>query len=542
MTRSQRRLLLLFATLPVLLVLSALLYQVGMERLEGVPRTFWDALGWAGETITTTGYGGDSHWTHPLMIAYVVLLQFIGVFLVFLVFPIYVIPFLEERFETRLPTDAGDAEDHVVIYRYGAAVTSLLNRLRDEDEEYVILEPDSSLARRLAERDHPVVVRGLDDGGLDAVRVSRARALITNGDDDENAAVILAARQQGFEGETIALVEEPLHRKPMKLAGADAVYTPRHILGAALAARASARISPRIAGVQQLGRKLAVREIRVQPGSRLAGKTLAQAAIGAETGATVIGQWVEGRLLRQPTADTRMHPGAILVAVGSDEALDRLTGLAGAVELRREGPFVVGGYGEVGRKVAQLLTDAGEEVRVIDKEAYEGVDLVGDMLDPELLERAGLAEAQAVILALNTDAATLFATVIVKDLAPAAPVIARVNQAENVERIHRAGADFALSISQVSGQMLARRLLGEEAVAIDPGLKVRRMEPDGLVGSHPADLDLRERTGCSVVAVERGDDVVVNFGADFRFREGDAVYLAGSTDAISRFPEALGEV
>jgi hypothetical protein len=33
------------------------------------------------------------------------------------------------------------------------------------------------------------------------------------------------------------------------------------------------------------------------------------------------------------------------------------------------------------------------------------------------------------------------------------PIIARVNQSENVERIHAAGADFALSISRVAGQI-----------------------------------------------------------------------------------------
>ena len=92
------------------------------------------------------------------------------------------------------------------------------------------------------------------------------------------------------------------------------------------------------------------------------------------------------------------------------------------------------------------------------------------------------------ILALDTDSATLFATVILKDLAPEVPVIARVNEAENVERIHRAGADFALSISQVSGQMLAKKLLGQESVAVDPQLKILKIAPDGLAGRHPSSL------------------------------------------------------
>ena len=47
------------------------------------------------------------------------------------------------------------------------------------------------------------------------------------------------------------------------------------------------------------------------------------------------------------------------------------------------------------------------------------------------------------------------------------------------------------------------------------------------------------RTGCSVVAVERGDEVLVDLGADFRFQEGDAVYVCGPGEKASRFEEAL---
>jgi len=176
---------------------------------------------------------------------------------------------------------------------------------------------------------------------------------------------------------------------------------------------------------------------------------------------------------------------------------------------------------------------------VIDRDAQPGVHAVGDALDPAVLERVGARGAQAVILALDTDSATLFATVIIKDHAPDVPVIARVNEAENVERIHRAGVDFALSMSQVAGQILARRLLGQEAISVDPGLKVLRVTAHELEGRRPVDLDIRERIGCSVVAVERGDDVLVEFPPDFRFHHDDTVYVSGASGALSKFEKIL---
>lgn len=541
MRRSRKRLLYLFVGLVLGVVVSALLYKWGMAGLEGKPRTYWESLEWAAESLSTTGYGSDSHWSHPLMVLLVMSVQFLGVFLVFLIFPIYLIPFLEERFETRLPKQAeAGLADHAVLYRYGPAIETLLIELAGAGVPSLVLEPDEGMARRLFDRGQRVVLGGLTDDGLEAVHLLRARALIANGTDDENAVVVLSARQLGYRGPVLALVEEPFHRRPMMLAGATAVYTPRHILGAALAARASARISP-LSGVQQLGRHLEVAQIRVQPGSPLAGHTLNETAIATRTGATVIGQWVGGELEVPSGAGLRLEPGGILVVLGSQANVNRLRDLAGgAVTLRHEGPFVVGGGGEVGRKVAELLRAVGEEVRLIDRNAGDEVDQVGDVLDARVLEAAGVKSAQAVILALDTDAATLFATVILKDLAPEVPVIARVNQAENVDRIHRAGADFALSISQVSGQILAQKLLGQEAVSVDLQLKVLKVTAGRLAGRHPAEMGVRQRTGASVVAVERGEEVLVEFGPDFRFQAEDAVYLCGSGRGVRRFQEVFG--
>ena len=537
---SLKRLILVLSALPVLVLVVTFLYMGGMAELEGSPRGFWRSLEWAAETLTTTGYGSENTWHHPLMVLFVVLTQFVGALLVFLVVPIALVPFLERRFEVKLPRRVPPIDDHVVVFHYGAAVATLLDEIEREGVPVLVVEEDPSVARRLIEKGHRVLSARQNDDALGRAHLSEARALIANGTDDQNAALIVGARQSGFEGDVLALVEEPVHRRPMMLAGATVVFTPRHVLGAALAARASERIAPTVAGIQQLGSKLGTLEVRIQPGSPLAGKTLAEAGIGHETGATVLGQWIGGELRAPATGSDRMEVGSILVIAGGVENLRRVEELCeGTMMLRGEGPFVVGGYGEVGSKVVQLLRDAGEEVRVIDRFDRPGVDVVADVLDADVLENLDLARSKAVILALDTDTSTLFAALMVKDLAPEVPIIARVNQAENVESIHRAGADFALSLSQVSGQILSRRLLGEDAIAFDPHLKLLRSSVGGLRGRSPRDSEIRERTGCSVVAVERNEQLTVEFSDDFRFEDGDEVYVCGSSAAIRRFRESF---
>jgi Trk K+ transport system NAD-binding subunit len=536
MKRSQKRLLALALALLVVLIVAALLYKVGMSHLEGKERGFWQSLEWAAETLSTTGYGADSTWRHPLMVVLVVLVQFLGVFLVFFIFPIYLIPFLEERFETRLPSDCRGLRQHVLIYRNGPAVTSLIEELKLVSVTSVIIEEDEGEARRTQDAGHRVVYGNLEGNVMSRVGLTECRTLILNSTDHRNAAVAITARQLGFRGDILALVETPLHRQPTILAGATAAYTPRHVLGAALAARASRKVSPTVAGEQFLGTNLQVSEVRIHAGSTLAGRTIGESRIGHETGVTVIGQWFNGRLDAAPRTDTRIEAGAVLLLVGSAENIGRFTEICtGTTKLKRHGPFIIAGFGEVGGKVVELLQDAGEETRVISMEPGPGVQIVGNVLDSALLLKAGVEEAQAVILALSEDSTTLFATVILKDLVPHVPVIARVNRPENVERIHVAGVDFALSISQVTGQILARKLLGKHAVSLDQMLKVSLVASPKLVGKHPAGLRIRERTGCSVVAVERGDDVIVRFGSDFHFAQEDSIYICGSEAAIRKF-------
>jgi Trk K+ transport system NAD-binding subunit len=542
MLRSHKRLLALLGTLVLLLLITTLLYMWGMSYLEGKPRGFWDALEWAGESLSTTGYGRDSNWDHPLMVSFVVLVQFVGVFLVFLVFPIYLIPFLEERFETRLPKEIPRLKDHVVIFDYGPPVATLLTELEQADIATVVIEEDPADARRLVEQGHRVIYGNLDEGVLQKTSLNQARALIVNSTDERNAAAILAARQLGFKQEILALVEDPFHREPIILAGATAAYTPRHVLGAALAARASQKVSPTVAGIQHLGNKLTVGEARITRDSVLGGKTLAQADLGQHAGVTVIGQWIGGKLITPPTPDMRLEPGGILILVGNAKSIQRFMDLcAGARQLRRHGPFLIAGGGEVGRKVAELLTDAGEEIFMIDAQPGPGVNLVGNVVDTQVLKQAGVENVQAVILALSADSTTLFATVIVKDLAPDVPVIARVNRAENLERIYAAGADFALSISQVSGQLLAWRLLGKESVVLDPELRVIKVSTRGLEKHHPRHPDIRDKTGCSVVAVERGDELLVEFGPEFRFQPNDAVYICGNAEAAQKYDSTFSQ-
>ena len=75
LSRPMVRLLALLGALPAAVVLLGVLYMLGMTYLEGNPRGFWASLEWASETLSTTGYGADSRWQHPVMVLFVMFTQ-----------------------------------------------------------------------------------------------------------------------------------------------------------------------------------------------------------------------------------------------------------------------------------------------------------------------------------------------------------------------------------------------------------------------------------------------------------------------------------
>lgn len=533
MRKSQQRLIALIVGLPILVALLAALYYFGMEYLEDDPRTYLESIAWTSETLTSTGYGHDSKWEHPVMVTFVMATQFLGVSFIFLLFPFYLVPFFEETFEGRLPRRLPKKlSDYVLIYRAGPAVTGLVGHLERSNTRVVVFEEEEHAARRLVERGQRVIYGSLEDGDIEPL-VPDARAIVCNGPDDDNGAVILAARLQGFAGDIYALAEDPFHRDPMIRAGATVVYTPRHILAAALAARASEAISPRVGGVSLLP-DFEVIELRITKDSPLAGKTLAQSNLRELTGATVIGWWEEGHFNSNTVSDRALAPGTILVTVGpksSEAALKEL-----ATRLPRTGPLFIAGYGEVGQKVAQLLSDVGEEsMIVLDKEEGEGVDVVGDALDRQVLAKANAGESRAVIVSLDSDSATLFATSVIRDLIPTVPIIARVNRAENRKRILRAGADFALSLGEVADELLSQHLLGERAQSHEPHVRVvKRAAKAALRGKTLAQLGL-SATGVTILAIGRGDDTMVELTGQTAIQVSDTLFCCGAPEAIRRF-------
>jgi Trk K+ transport system NAD-binding subunit len=202
------------------------------------------------------------------------------------------------------------------------------------------------------------------------------------------------------------------------------------------------------------------------------------------------------------------------------------------------GRTVIVGYGTVGQTAGAALDDNGIEHTVVDRTDTDGVDVVGDATESATLTEAGIEDAQTVILALPDDTTTEFATLVVRELAPDTEIIARVEENGNISKTYRAGADYVLSLQRVTGRMAASYLLEDhDVLSVGQQVEIARTQAPKIAGRTIGDVDIRERTGCTVIAIRRDGAVDTDITPETEIRTGDELVIVGTDAGVREFEQ-----
>ena len=470
----------------------------------------------------------------------VALMALSGIVLIFAALPVLVVPLFEDAFTSNAPSSIRGVDGHVVLCNYGPREEVLIDELTERGVEYVIIDADREAANDLYTAGYTVMFGDPEsDSALQRARLEHADTLIANVDDGTNPSVLLSAQNVNPDVRTVSLTTDPKTADYHRYAGADHVLSPKQILGEQLADKAVGTFDPEAVEAIEIDEDFDIAEFPLQSGSELIGQTLSESGVFEQTGAAVIGVWLRGDFESPPPPDARFDARSVLVATGGDAELDRLKEMTLSKGRLRRGDVVIAGMGVVGQSVSTELSAAGFEYTTIDIVDKSTVDVVGDATERQILREAGITDAGTVVLALPDDTATIFATFAIRELNPRIEIIARANENENVSKLYRAGADYVLSLAAVSGRMLASIVLDEEILSPGTQLKLVRTTAPGAVGESLAGADVRNRTGCTVVAVERDGTVTPNPGASFVIESGDELVVAGTDENISRFQAEL---
>ncbi len=536
--RELRRRAVLAVFVVIAIVLSyTLLYRWAMWTFEGEPRSVTQSLQVVVEILTTAGFGGDTdHWSTPVMNLLVVAMNLTGVVLVFLALPIFVFPMLQEALGRPLPRSS-DMTEHVLICGYSHRDEVLIEELQEADIPYLFVEDELAIGEDLLDRGQPVMIGDIERAQTfrDA-NAEEAVAVVADAGDERNPTVLLSAARINPDLTLISVVREAAVAPYHRLAGADAVVEAPLVLGESLGSRAVSSFAETFHASVEVTSKADVTELLIEEGSELVGQSLRDIEMFGGDGATVVGGWFEGKFVISPDPDIPIEPNTILLVIGPLE--DDRPVRTRTLPSHEHDPdrVVVCGYGVVGAVIVETIEAAGFETTVIDQQAMPGVDIVGDVTDSATLEQADLEHTRTIVLSLDRDPTTIFTTLVLREMVPDLEIIARVHEPDNVWKVYSAGADFAVSMSTITGEMLASLLIEDREIIMPQAeFEFLRTTAPAISGDSLAESNIRRRTGCTVVAVERNEKLLTDIGPDFVIESDDVLVVAGLHDQLGRF-------
>jgi Trk K+ transport system NAD-binding subunit len=537
-----RRLANYFAFLGAMVLVYSILFHFLMAA-EGQRHSWITGFYWTLTVMTTLGFGDITFQTDlGRGFSLVVLLSgvmFLLVVLPFAFIQLFYAPWLEAQSRLRAPRSVPtDVRDHVILTHYDPVTISLIARLKSHGKPYYVLEPDVTRALDLYDQGVHVVVGERDSvETYRRLRVADGAMVAATGDDYTNTNTAFTVREISATVPIVSISRAPDSVDILELAGSSHVINLPEMLGRALARRTlGGDVRANVIG--RFG-KLHIAEAPVTD-TPWVGKRLAESHLREGTGLTVVGLWERGNF-RVPLPDTRLDETTVLVLAGTEEQLEKFSELT-AIYNAGHAPVVIIGAGRVGRGVAQALKEREIPYRIIEKDAGRvrdpAVYVVGDAADRECLEAAGIMEAPTTIVTTNDDPTNIYLTIYCRRLRPDMQIVSRATLERNVSTLHRAGADFVMSYASMGANAIYNVLEQDDVVMLAEGLDVfRHPIPQELVGRSLAGSNIRERTECSVVALERDGKVTVNPAPNVPLPADGELILIGTTEGERRFVE-----
>lgn len=213
------------------------------------------------------------------------------------------------------------------------------------------------------------------------------------------------------------------------------------------------------------------------------------------------------------------------------------------------GRYAVIGLGKFGSTVVTSLHERGHEVIAIDQDRDRVQDLrdestqaiEADCTDQDTLRALGIQDADAVVVSLGEQMdASILVTLYLRELGVREIVVKAVSE-DHGKILHLIGATEVVHPERDTARRVARGLGLKSIVeylplAADSSL-VEVHVPPTFVGRTIAELEIRKRFQVLVVAIKRGDALLMATGGDERLQTGDVLVLVGKDkdlDAVGR--------
>ncbi len=541
--RASRRNLRVLAQFVLLLIGMILVYSVLFHYLmawEGRRYTWITGVYWTLTVMSTLGFGDITFHTDLGRIFSMVVLMsgtlFMLILLPFTFIQFFYAPWIQAQEAARAPRSLpANTEGHVIVTTYGPVEAALIKKLTQFKYPYVILVSEVSEALRLHDLDLKVVVGELDDPETyRLLRTDKAALVATVGSDVINTNVAFTAREVSEKVPIVATATDVASVDILELAGCTRVLELAEMMGRSLARR----VIGRDAKSHVIGQfdDLLIAEASTA-GTPLVGRTLRDIRLRDHVNITVSGVWERGRY-QNAGPDTLITENTVLVLAGTRNQLDEYDSLF-CIYHASDVPVVIIGFGRVGSATARGLDQQTIEYRVVEKKARQKHDdrlIVGDAADLEILKQAGIMETPAVVITTHDDALNVYLTLYCRRLRADIQIISRATLERNIHTLHRAGADFVISEASMGANAIFNLLRRSDVLLLAEGLDVFKVNvPPSLAGKTLTEGAVRQRTGCSVIAINSKEGLQVNPGPDTTLPASGEMFVIGTDESQLRF-------
>jgi voltage-gated potassium channel len=218
-----------------------------------------------------------------------------------------------------------------------------------------------------------------------------------------------------------------------------------------------------------------------------------------------------------------------------------------------EGHTIVCGYGRNGRQAVAKLNNFKKSCVVIEKspELLKEIEeqgfffIEGDATDDDSLLDAGVKNAENLITALPSDADNLYVVLSSRQLNSKLNIVSRATSDSSLKKLKIAGADNVIMPDKLGGDHMASLVVTPDLVefvtriSLD-GESYANLEeisvedlPEKYLLKSIRELDLRRRTGCSVIGFITGKgEYIINPSSEMILEPKSNLILLGRPDQI----------
>ena len=222
---------------------------------------------------------------------------------------------------------------------------------------------------------------------------------------------------------------------------------------------------------------------------------------------------------------------------------------------------IICGYGRNGRQAAQVLKKHNNRFVVIENSAtltatlnhkFSELVVTGDSTQDEVLIKAGILRAKAIITTLPVDADNLFIVLSARNLNKNLTIISRASEDNSDTKLKIAGANNVIMPDKVGGAHMASLVMKPDVmefidhITAEGGDNISLEEisferiPDELKNKTLKDLEIRNRSGANIIGYKTAKgEYIINPSADTLVIPDSKLFVLGTPEQIAALKKIL---